>query len=130
MTCEESNNTASTSIGDNLVQTFTCTHLDESTCRRWLLSILRPDPECPACHRKFSPEENARMLDNIDIRCGCGRKSSPRSGTILEGVRADYRSIMLLAIMQHWGVNKQEIALRCGMSVDTVRRLVDRISRP
>ena len=115
--------------GDVIAGYFVATDLDESTCRRKLLSIMRPDPACPGCGRVFDAAEIQRMLDDRDIRCACGRKSSPRSGTIIEGVRADYRTIMLLAVMHHWGVSKQEISGRCGISEDTVRRIIIRLTK-
>lgn len=115
--------------GDVIAGYFVATDLDESTCRRKLLAIMRPDPVCPGCQRAFTEEERQRLFDGKDIRCGCGRKSSPRSGTIIEGVRADYRSIMLLAVMHHWGRPKQEIAACCGMSEDTVRRIITRLTK-
>lgn len=117
-------------LGGRIVDAFESVHFDEIACRRTLLSILRPDPICPNCRRSFTREEAGRMLDDKEIRCECGRKSAPRSGTVLEGVHADYRTVLLIACMAWWGVHRPEIATRCGVSIDTVRRITERLRAP
>jgi len=118
------------SLGNRIVRAFGIGHFDEAVCRRSLLQLLRPAPICPCCKRSLSRSEIEKMLDDKDIRCECGRKSSPRSGTALEGVHAEYRTILLIACMSFWGVNIKETASRTGVSVDTVRRVTLRLKVP
>jgi len=89
--------------------------------------LLRPAPICPGCKRSLTALEVEKMLDDKDIRCECGRKSAPRSGTALEGVHAEYRTILLIACMSFWGIHHKETASRTGVSVDTVRRVIERL---
>lgn len=118
------------SLGGRVVEAFRAPLLDEDTCRRELLQLMRPAPICPGCMRCLTAAEIERMLDGREIRCECGRKSTPRSGTVLEGVHADYRTVLLIACMSWWGVTRTEIATRCGVSIDTVRRITERLRVP
>jgi len=118
------------SLGSQIVRAFGIGHFDETVCRRTLLQLLRPAPICPGCKRSLSTSEVEKMLDDKDIRCDCGRKSSPRSGTALEGVHAEYRTILLIACMSFWGITIKETASRTGVSVDTVRRVIERLKVP
>jgi transposase-like protein len=119
-----------TSLGGMIVAAFDSGFLDEAECRRVLLRMLRPAPVCPGCQRSFTDAETERMLDGREIRCECGRKSAPRTGTVLENVHSDYRAVLLIACMSWWGIHRPEIATRCGVSIDTVRRITERLRVP
>ena len=114
-------------IAAQIADRFNSDLLDEETCRRFLLPIIRTAMVCAGCGAAFSGAETERTLAGRDVICGCGRKSSPRSGTALDGVHAGYREVLLVAIMLHWGVKRQEIARRSGISDDSVRRLQARL---
>ena len=118
------------SLGGQIVFAFSEGQLDEAACRRILLQILRPAPICPGCHRSFSGQETERILDGKEVRCDCGRKSAPRSGTVLDGVHADYRVVLLIACMAYWGVKPTEITCHTNVSPDTVRRITERLKVP
>ena len=118
------------SLGGQIITAFSVGHFDEAACRRTLLKILRPAPICPGCQRSFTAQETERMLDDRDIRCDCGRKSAPRSGTVLDGVHAEYRVVLLIACMAYWGVKPAEIVRHINVSLDTVRRITERLKVP
>lgn len=118
-----------TSVGGRIVQMFDSNLLDEAACRLYLLRTLRPAPICPHCKTSFDFETVERIhYRDRQVECRqCHGKSSPRAGTVMEGVHATYRQIMLVAVMAHWSVPSMEIAQRTGISRDTVRRLCERL---
>ncbi len=118
------------SLGGQIISAFSGDHFDEAACRRTLLQLLRSAPICPGCRRSFTSQEVERMLDGREHRCECGRKSFPRSGTVLEGVHADYRTVLLIACMSFWGVPRREIGRHTMVSIDTVERITERLKVP
>jgi hypothetical protein len=131
MSCDSAFEFSPASIGGQIVQAFESSLLDENACRLYLLQTLRPAPVCPYCNCSF----HVNLIDRIynqdrQITCPqCNRRSSPRAGTVLEGVHATYRQIMLLAIMIHWQIPLAEISKCVGVSTDTVRRFCERLNK-
>ena len=115
-------------VAAQIVESFTSAALNEDTCRRSLLPLIRPDMICPTCRVSYSHADIERALSGRDVICGsCRRKASPRSGTILDGVHCGFREVLLVAVLLHWEVRRQEIAKCTGISDDTVRRLAKRL---
>lgn len=102
--------------------------ISESAALRFLMTYIRPTLECPGCGRSFDGREVERIYADLPVRCACGRKSSARSGTIIDGVHAGWSEILLILVMRHWGQSDQQTAARCRVSHDTVRRIYRRFS--
>lgn len=113
ITLEMTPQAAAASIGPDM--------LCETACRHWIVRATRgTDPACPFCGDRFDGNRVARLLAGKKVVCGCGRKSSPRSGTILEGSTLSDRQIMLIMVMLHWEMSPYQISALAGCDHQTV----------
>lgn len=102
--------------------------ISEMDSLRYTLSLIRPSLECPACGCSFDGKQKERLYADMSVTCACGRKSSARSGTCIDGVHAGWSEILMLCVLKFWGATDSQIAEKCSMSVDTVKRIIKRIS--
>lgn len=105
-------------------QVFDANFLDESACRLWILKALHNKPPviCPECGSKLSESCCGRFWEAKRIRCtNCGKFFTALTKTILSGCHLNFRSIMLLAVLLHYGFKTDLIAKKLDISSETVR---------
>ena len=120
---------AADNLADEIVRQFDRDYLDESACRLMIARIIKPSPICPKCKVSVSDPERDRLYAGKSLRCSsCGFKHNLRSGTHLVGIHCEYRDIVLVATMRHWGAKIDAIARAVHISTESVRRLSDRFS--
>jgi len=105
---------AARSIGPNM--------FDEVACRHWVIAAIRSDHiECPSCGVRLTHSEVTRLMDDKSITCSaCGIKSSPRSGTILEGSTLSDQQIVFILALLFWDIPVCQIATMAGCAPQTV----------
>lgn len=115
------------SLAEEITRQFDRDQLDESACRILIARILKPSPICPRCKISLTDQERDRLYAGKSLICtSCNTKHSLRSGTHINGIHCDYRDIVLVAAMRHWGASVDAISRAAHISSATVRRLVDR----
>ena len=102
---------------------FSSSFLDEAECRRWVLGRLHPEgASCPACGRKVSKRCSGKFWNNERISCpGCGKWFNALTGTMLQGIHMDFRTVMLLALFLCMDQPAGVIAGFLGSDKNTVR---------
>jgi len=93
-------------------------------CRLVVGRHLKPCPICPGCGVSLSQQEIDRLYSGTSVVCrGCGKKHRMTTGTVLEGVHADMRDILLIAAMTACEEPVSDIVKVTGLSDDTIRRI-------
>lgn len=103
---------------------------DASACRRWVTETTRgAEPACPGCGVTLSERDRRRLFDGKKIRCGsCGRWSSPRTGTVLEGSTLSDQQLFLILTLLHWELPAYHIAAMAGCDHATVYNWRNRLA--
>jgi hypothetical protein len=106
----------------NVAESFGPDLLDEVACRKKVIEMTRgANPLCPFCGYRFEGRLSARLFDGRKILCpACERRSSPRTGTILEGSTLTNRQVMFVLAMLHWDIPVYTIAAMSGCDHSTV----------
>jgi len=102
---------------------FCAGFLDESTCRRWILSRLHPTgPLCPGCKQTLPDKYQDRFWENERIRCPlCGKWFTALTDTIFQGTHMGFREILLLALFLGLNQPAKYIAEILDIDEETVR---------
>lgn len=103
---------------------FGAQFLDETACRRWILTAIHRDRDikCPECHMPLNEHAVRRFWEAKRIRCkSCGKFFTALTGTFLNGCHLDFRKIMLLAVLLHFRIRHDVIAGKLAISQETVR---------
>ena len=107
--------------------------LDEAACREHILQAVHgTDARCPGCDVRI---QDTSTLKNFwgGKRCvckRCGRWFTALSGTFLQGMQLDFRTVLLIAVLAdcpHPGLNVSYIARLAGVSPKTVRIWLQRL---
>ena len=104
--------------------------LDESACREFCLRLLHPSgPRCPRCGVCLTGVRVETFRAGGRVECqSCGRWYTARTGTPLQGIKANWRQLVLLCAMHGRGCRPSDISPVCRISEDTVRRYLKRIA--
>lgn len=113
---------------DQIADAFSSELIPEADAQRFLMRFIRPSLQCPSCGRSFDGREVERLYADVCVRCTCGRKSSARSGTIIDGVHAGWSQILMIFVLRHFGLNDHLVAAKCNVSHDTVSRIYRRFA--
>lgn len=93
-------------------------------CRLVIGRHIKPSPICPGCGVSLTNQEIDRLYDGKRLACReCGKSHKLYSGTVLEGVHAEPREIVLIAAMSAFGEPVKHIHQITGLSDDTIRRI-------
>jgi hypothetical protein len=93
-------------------------------CRFAVGRHLKPSPICPGCGVSLGHLDVDRLYSGASVVCrDCGKKHRMTTGTVLEGVHADMRDILLIAAMTAWEEPVSDIVKVTGLSDDTIRRI-------
>ena len=114
-------------IAEEITRRFDSNAFNEDACRRALLPLFRPALLCPGCGVEFDADRQAKIMEGRTVTCSCGRKSAPKSTTVLESTQLEFRQVLMIITLRAWGVHIMEIAQRTGVSDDTIRRLYGRL---
>ena len=104
---------------------FSADFLDRKACMRWIIGTLHPrGVRCPSCkHLLDRPGGLDRLLERKRVECPtCGRFFDVFSRTMLTGIHADPRQIVLMLLLISLGATNGAIAQMTGQSDDTVSR--------
>lgn len=100
--------------------------VNEDDAREVVARLLKPMPTCPGCKVSLTDQERDRLYYGKSIICRhCGKKHKLTTGTVFEGMHADYRDVVLTAAMHNNGVKTADVALVTGLSDDTIRRMIN-----
>ena len=98
--------------------------VNEDTCRRWLLELLRPDgTTCPKCKNKIADETTVKNFWS-GRRCTCkhcGKKFYATHGSILAHSSFSMRQIAFMIILIALDISNKQIADIIGIHPDSVR---------
>jgi transposase-like protein len=113
------------SLGEKLVQWSSLRDsFSPDLCRLVIGRYLKNQPVCPGCKVSLTDQEVDRLYADKRMICRhCGKGHSLYSGTVLEGVHADPRQIVLIAAMTVCDEPMKNIEQVTGLSDDTIRRI-------
>ncbi|RJP90920.1 MAG: hypothetical protein C4518_08465 [Desulfobacteraceae bacterium] len=86
---------------ENLLSEFSPEFLNPVFCREWIIKKIHPEgARCPHCYMEISDiRELERFWRGDQVKCpGCARKFTARSKTILAGIGADDRKLILFML--------------------------------
>lgn len=103
--------------------------LDSEVCRSFWRGKFHPEgPCCPYCHTCLTPQQADTWRDGGKVNChSCSAWFTWRSETPLHNKSIDERQLYLLVSMVGLNVSTAVIAESCGLSIDTVRRWIQRL---
>jgi transposase-like protein len=88
-----------------VVDSFNPAFLDAGFCRQWILRRLHPVAGCPACGVLLTGPAVDRFYQGKQITCpACRKKFTARTGKVLRGVKADYRTILFFIFALEMGL--------------------------
>jgi len=108
----------------SVIESFTVELFDERVCREWILNKLHPEgASCPGCGK---PILSAKCLQNFwnlkRVFCkDCKKIFTALTGTMLNGIQMDLRTLFVMAIFLQLGADKKVIAKLLKIHTETVR---------
>ena len=97
---------------------------DERVCRRWILQRLHPQcPHCPGCGKPITSEKGVvNFFEMKRVFCKhCKKIFTALTGTALNGIQIDLRTLYLLAVFLALKIDRKEIAMMLNIHIETVR---------
>ena len=108
----------------SVIENFTVELFDERVCREWILNKLHPEgASCPGCGK---PILSAKCLQNFwnlkRVFCkDCKKIFTALTGTMLNGIQMDLRTLFVMAVFWQLGADKKVIAKLLKIHPETVR---------
>jgi len=108
----------------SVIESFTVELFDERVCREWILNKLHPEgASCPGCGK---PILSAKCLQNFwnlkRVFCkDCKKIFTALTGTMLNGIQMDLRTLFVMAVFLQLGADKKVIAKLLKIHPETVR---------
>lgn len=103
---------------------FSVDFFDEKACRMWILKRIHPEgPHCPRCGKAITNERGiANFYELKRVFCKhCKKIYTALTGTALNGMQIDLRTLYLLAVFLALKIDKKEIARMLDIHTETVR---------
>src|SRR3989304_8616999 len=97
----------------SVIESFTVELFDERVCREWILNKLHPEgASCPGCGK---PILSAKCLQNFwnlkRVFCkDCKKIFTALTGTMLNGIQMDLRTLFVMAVFLQLGADRKVIA--------------------
>lgn len=99
--------------------------MTEDAARLVVAQIIKPSPICPGCAVSLDDQERQRLYGGRSVVCRhCGKKYRLTTGTVLEGIHADFRDVVMICVMHRHGAALVDIETVTGLSDDTIRRMI------
>lgn len=99
--------------------------ISEDGARLMIGRHLKPAPICPGCAVSLDDQDRDRLYAGRSVVCRhCGKKHRLTTGTVLEGIHADYRDVVIICLMHHHGAALSLMETITGLSDDTIRRMI------
>ena len=108
----------------SVIESFTVELFDERVCREWILNKLHPEgASCPGCGK---PILSAKCLQNFwnlkRVFCkDCKKIFTALTGTMLNGIQMDLRTLFVMAVFLQLGADRKVIAKLLKIHPETVR---------
>ncbi len=108
----------------SVIENFTVELFDERVCMEWILNKLHPEgASCPRCEKRIL---SAKCLQNFwslkRVFCkDCKKIFTALTGTVLNGVQIDLRTLFVMAVFMQLGVDRKVIAKLLKIHPETVR---------
>lgn len=114
MTRETPLNLHKTINAHEIMTAMTPDFLDRDFCSRWALNRLHPNgPACPWCGRFLEARAVERFFEMKQITCpACERKFTGKTGTVFNGIKADFREALFLCFALESGRSMQWVKER------------------
>jgi len=114
------------SIGQQLSQWCSVREsMTEDAARLVVAGAIKPCPICPGCKVSLDDQERQRLYAGRSIVCRhCGKKHRLTTGTVLEGIHADFRDVVMICVMHRHGTPLVIMEAVTGLSDDTIRRMI------
>ena len=101
---------------------FSTQLLSEMACREWFLKRLHPNGVfCPQCGAPISnPKALERFWELHRVKCGapgCAKGFSALTGTALNKISLDFKTLYLLLFLVDDGIPANKVAQRLGISI-------------
>lgn len=97
-----------------ILEAFGPEFLDPDFCRWWVLNRLNPNGAvCPACGAALQGRPVDRFFQGKQITCpACGRKFTAKTGTVFNGIKADFREALFFCFALESGRPMSWVAAR------------------
>ena len=108
----------------SVFENFTVELFDERVCREWILNKLHPEGAfCPGCGK---PILSAKCLQNFwslkRVFCkDCKKIFTALTGTMLNGIQMDLRTLFVMAVFLQLGADRKVIAKLLKIHPETIR---------
>lgn len=112
------------SLAAQIADAFRADILSLERCRELLQRLLHPDgPACPRCHAPLDASLLQRWRQGRQVKCGCGRHYTWRSGAIVQNAKLSPCQVVLLAVFLALlpRASNAELARRTGVSRESIR---------
>lgn len=106
------------------IKDFTVELFDKRVCTEWLLKQLHPDgAHCPGCGKPISSEKSLQNFWSLKrVFCKhCKKTFTALTGTMLNGIQMDLRTLFIMAAFLELGSDKKMIARLLKIHLETVR---------
>ena len=99
--------------------------MSDDAARLVVARHIQPSPVCPGCRVSLNDQERDRLYAGRSVVCRhCRKKHRLTTGTVLEGIHADIRDIVIVAVMHAYKEPVSAIQSVTGLSDDTIRRMI------
>jgi len=97
--------------------------LDQGACRMFWIRRLHPyGPGCPGCGISVTGRQSETFNAGGRVRCNtCGQWFTYRTGTLIDGAKADDRQLFQVAQLSTLDCDLKDISTASHLSTDTVR---------
>lgn len=108
----------------SIIDDFSVELFDERVCTEWILNKLHPEgASCPRCGKPITSEkclQNFWSLKRVFCK-ECKGIFTALTGTMLNGIQMDLRTLFVMAVFLQLGTDKKVLAKLLKIHPETVR---------